>query len=96
MLQIVNHTPFEALLGMFTDADGHDVASVVLVATLEIPEQDGAVCRRAPVQLAPQAAASDVGIRAVERADVRFNLAEHVHERRALLWIIVLEPEGGE
>lgn len=60
-MMIVNDTPFEALLGMFTEPDGHDVASVVLVATLEIPERDGSRCRRAPVQLAPQPTASYVG-----------------------------------
>jgi hypothetical protein len=61
MLQLVNHTPFEPLLGLFTDSDGHDIASVVLAATLAIPAKDGAVCRSATQQLAPQPAPSYVG-----------------------------------
>jgi len=50
MLQLDNDTPFPARLGLFTDHEGHQHASVVLKATFAIPGQEG-VCRPAPEQL---------------------------------------------
>lgn len=51
MLQIVNDTPCPAQLGLFTDHEGHQIASVVLKATLMLPGDDGGVCRLAREQL---------------------------------------------
>ncbi|MEM9456660.1 MAG: DUF2169 domain-containing protein [Myxococcota bacterium] len=50
MLQLVNETPFPSQLGLFTDHEGHQTASVVLKATLAIPGDEG-ICRSAPQQL---------------------------------------------
>ena len=51
MLQLVNDTPCPAQLGLFTDHEGHQLASVVLKATFALPGEDGGVCRLAPEQL---------------------------------------------
>lgn len=51
MLQLVNDTPCPAQVGLFTDHEGHQLASVVLKATFALPGEDGGVCRLAPEQL---------------------------------------------
>lgn len=60
MLQLVNDTPFPAQLGLFTDPEGHQTASVVLKATLTIAGQES-VCRPAPEQLPVLSAPTYIG-----------------------------------
>ncbi len=50
MQQIFNSTPFPAQLGLFVDAQGHQTASVVLKATMALPEPYG-LCRPAGRQV---------------------------------------------
>jgi len=69
MLQLVNDTPYPSQLGLFTDHQGHQTASVVLKATLAIPGDEG-LCRPAPQQLPVRPEPAYVG--APGRSSIRY------------------------
>ena len=70
MLQLVNDTPCPAQLGLFTDHEGHQLASVVLKAALMLPGEDGGRCRLAPEQVDVRPEPSYVG--EVGRSSIRY------------------------
>jgi hypothetical protein len=61
MHPLINHTPFQARLGIGLSPDRTRSLTAVLAATFSLPDIDGAVCEPAPEQLEPQLYPSYVG-----------------------------------